>query len=423
MFDIRLLRDDPDAVRQRLSTRHCPVDLDEVLRLDAARRDAVTKADKLKTERNAASREIGMRKKAGEDTAPAQERVRAIGEEIASLDLLRRDVEEKLRTLVLAIPNLPQEDVPVGEDESANVVVGTWGTPKELPFPARDHVAIGEALQLFDLPRGAKITGAGFPLFTGRGARLERALISFMLDMHTTENGFTEVSPPFVVNRASMTGTGQLPKLENDMYHVDADDLFLIPTAEVPVTNLYRDEIMSGPFPVRRVAYTPCFRREAGAAGRDTRGIVRVHQFDKVEMVAFTTPEKSAEEHRYLVRCAQKVLERLGLAYRTVLLSSGDQSFAAAKCYDLELWVPGSKRWLEISSISNFEAFQARRMNIRYRDAKGKIDFVHTLNGSGVSLARMVVALLENGQQEDGSVRLPDALAPYLGEENLLIKA
>jgi seryl-tRNA synthetase len=420
MLDIRLLRERPAFVREKLATRHSPVDLDAVLALDAARRADITAADRLKNDRNAVSKQIGARKKAGEDTSAIQAQVREMGDQIAALDGKIRAAEEELRRLMLAIPNLPQDDVPVGEDESANVVVGQWGEPKSFAFPAKDHVALGEALGLFDLPRGAKITGAGFPLFVGRGAKLERALIQFMLDLHTREHGFTEVSPPFVVNRASMTGTGQLPKLENDMYHVDADDLFLIPTAEVPVTNLYRDEILPGPLPMRRVAYTPCFRREAGAAGRDTRGIVRVHQFDKVEMVAWCAPEDSAAEHQRLVRCAQTVLERLGLTYRTVLLSSGDQSFAAAKCYDLEIWAPGAGRWLEISSVSNFEAFQARRMNIRYRTPEGRTDFVHTLNGSGVSLPRLVVALLENGQQEDGSVLLPEALAPYMGGTDAL---
>lgn len=415
MLDIRLLRDRPAWVREKLATRHSPVDLDAVLALDASRRADITAADRLKNERREISRRIGEKRKAGEDTAEIQGRVRAMGGQIAALDGRIREAEEALRGMMLAMPNLPGEDVPLGMDETANVVVGRWGEARELPFEAKDHVALGESLRLFDLARGAKITGAGFPLFRGRGAKLERALIQFMLDLHTREHGFTEVAPPFVVNRASMTGTGQLPKLEGDMYRVEADDLFLIPTAEVPVTNLYRDEILPGPLPVRHVAYTPCFRREAGAAGRDTRGIVRVHQFDKVEMVVWCTPSDSAAEHERLVRCAQKVLERLGVAYRTVLLSSGDQSFAAAKCYDLEVWVAGGRRWLEISSVSNYEAFQARRMNIRYRAPGGGVDFVHTLNGSGVSLPRLVVALLENGQEADGSVVLPDALGPYMG--------
>jgi len=281
-------------------------------------------------------------------------------------------------------------------------------------FPPRYHVELGERLGLFDFARAGRMTGAGFPLFVGAGARLQRALIQFMLDLHVRDQGYTEVAPPFVVNRASMTGTGQLPKMAEDMYHVDADDLWLIPTAEVPVTNFYRDEIVAAPLPVKLTAYTPCFRREAGAAGRDTRGLIRVHQFDKVEMVQFVEPDRSYEALESLVTDAEAVLQRLELPYRVLSLCAGDISFAAAKCYDLELWAPGQNRWLEVSSCSNFEAFQARRANIRYRRPDGKTDFLHTLNGSGVALPRLLVAILENGQEADGSITLPAALAPYL---------
>lgn len=420
MLDIRLIREKPDFVREKLATRHSPVEISAILELDALRRADITEADRLKNDRNTMSKEIGLRKKAGEDTTEVQQQVRDMGDKIAALDEHIRELEARQQELLLAIPNLPQDDVPLGLDETANVEIDRWGNRREFDFEPKDHIALGEALGVFDLPRGAKISGAGFPVFVGTGAKLERALIQFMLDLHTTENGFLEVAPPFLVNRASMTGTGQLPKLAEDMYHAVVDDLFLIPTAEVPVTNLYRDEILSQPLPLRHVAYTPCFRREAGAAGRDTRGIIRVHQFDKVEMVSWCNPAESRTEHEYLLRCAKKVLERLNIPYRTLLLASGDQSFAAAKCYDLEIWAPGQNDWLEIASVSNFEAFQARRMNIRYRNAEGRVEHVHTLNGSGVSLARLFVAILENGQQADGSVVLPEAIRPYMGGMDVL---
>ena len=415
MFDIKLIRENPDRVREGLKTRHSPVDLSAVLVLDERRRAAITEGDRLKNERNAVSKKIGELKKAGQDTAEIQRQTREMGERIAALDVEIRGIEEEQGALLLAIPNLPHESVPVGEDATANEVARVWGEKREFAFKPKDHVALGEALGLFDFERAARMSGAGFPLFIGAGARLERALIQFMLDLHTTRHGYTEVSPPHVVTTATMTGTGQLPKMAEDMYHVPGDDLWLIPTAEVPVTNLYREEILRDPLPIKLVAHTPCFRREAGSAGKETRGLIRVHQFDKVEMVRFVAPSTSYEALEEVVGDAEDVLQALGLTYRVLRLCSGDMSFAAAKCYDLELWAPGFGGWLEVSSCSNFEAFQARRAGIRFKNAQGKTEFVHTLNGSGVALPRLVVAILENGQREDGSVVLPEALRPYMG--------
>ncbi|MBP8656668.1 MAG: serine--tRNA ligase [Kiritimatiellae bacterium] len=415
MLDIKLIRENPDFVRDGLATRNSPVDIAEVLALDERRRAAITEADQLKNTRNDVSRQIGVLKKAGQDTSEIQRQTREIGEKIAALDAAVREIEAQQEKLMLAIPNLPHASVPRGRDAADNVVVRQWGQPRQFDFAPQDHVAIGERLGLFDFDRAARIAGAGFPLFTGLGARLERALIQFMLDMHTTQHGYTEIAPPHLVTTAAMTGTGQLPKMADDMYHASRDDLWLIPTAEVPVTNLYRDEIIRAPLPLKYVAYTPCFRREAGSAGKETRGLIRVHQFDKVELVKFVPPETSYDELEALVRDVEHVLQTLELPYRVLQLCSGDMSFAAAKCYDIELWAPGHNGWLEDSSCSNFEAFQARRANIRWKNAHGKTEFVHTLNGSGLALSRLYVALLENGQQADGSVVLPAAIRPYMG--------
>jgi len=415
MLDIKLIRDNPDLVRAGLKTRHSPVDVSAVLELDERRRAAITEVDRLKAARNEISKKIGELKKAGQDTAEIQRQTREMGEKISALDAQVRAIEEEQRKLVLAIPNLPHESVPAGEDALDNVVVREWGHKKTFDFQPKDHGALGEALGLFDFERAARMSGAGFPLFIGLGARLERALIQFMLDLHVAKHGYTEIAPPYVVTTATMTGTGQLPKMAEDMYHAEVDDLWLIPTAEVPVTNIHREEIIRAPLPLKYVAHTPCFRREAGSAGKETRGLIRVHQFDKVELVKFVPPATSYDELEQLVRDATDVLEALGLTYRVLQLCSGDMSFAAAKCYDLELWAPGFNGWLEVSSCSNFEAFQARRAGIRWKNAEGKTEFVHTLNGSGVALPRLVVAILENGQQADGSVVLPEALRPYLG--------
>ncbi|MCA1807880.1 MAG: serine--tRNA ligase [Kiritimatiellia bacterium] len=413
MLDIKFIRDNLDIVRVGLERRGLTDCLTPLLDLDAGRRKLLAETEELKHQRNSFSEEIGRMKKAGDDTGARQAEVKAIGQRIGALDAQLRLIEQDLRATLLAIPNLPGADVPTGKDAADNVVVRTWGEPRSFAFTPRTHLELGEQLGIFDFSRAARLSGAGFPLFFGQGARLERALIQFMLDLHTTEHGYLEVSPPFLCNAAAMTGTGQLPKMAEDMYYVPTDDLYLAPTAEVPVTNIYREEIIKRELPIKLVAYSPCFRREAGAAGRETRGLIRVHQFDKVEMVKFVRPEDSYEELEKLTANAEDVLQRLQLPYRILALCSGDLSFAAAKCYDIELWAAGQHDWLEVSSCSNFEGFQARRANIRYRQ-DGKTDFVHTLNGSGVALPRLVVALLENGQQADGSVILPEALAPYL---------
>ena len=415
MLDIKLIRDQEAVVREGLARRgHSTEHLDAVIEADRQRRALVTEVENLKNQRNVVSKEIGALKSKGQDTTAQQKAMRDLGDRITAMDNEVREADARMRESLLRIPNLPHSSLPVGADASANVVARTHGKAREFAFKPLGHVEIGERLGLFDFPRAARMTGAGFPLYLGLGARLERALIGFMLDLHVAEHGYTEVSPPFVVNRASMVGTGQLPKMAEDMYHA-TDDLWLIPTAEVPVTNIYRDEIIDRPLPIYLTAYTPCFRREAGAAGKETRGLIRVHQFDKVEMVKFVEPATSYHELETLVGQAEDVLKRLDLHYRVLSLCTGDISFAAAKCYDIELWAPGQNAWLEVSSCSNFEAFQARRANIRYRRADGKVDFVHTLNGSGVALARLVVAILENYQEADGSVVVPEALVPYMG--------
>ncbi len=416
MIDIRRLRENTDEVRKGLEARGAETNIvDVVLELDQERRNLLTEVETKKSDRNRISKEIGIKKKAGEDTADTQLAMRELGAKISALDEDVRAIEARLHEQILTIPNVPGPTTPVGLDESANKVVRTWGEPKDFDFEPKGHVELGEKLGILDFHRATRMTGAGFPLLVGLGSRLQRALIQFMLDMHVEEHGYTEMLPPIVVNSNSMTGTGQLPKMAEDMYHLPADGLWLIPTAEVPVTNYFREEIIEQPLPVYLTAFTPCFRREAGAAGKDTRGMIRVHQFDKVEMVKFVEPEKSYDELEKLVANAEDVLQRLGLNYRVLELCSGDISFAAAKCYDLELWAPGQQDWLEVSSCSNFEDFQARRAGIRYRDADGKVQFVHTLNGSGVALPRLVVAILENGQQDDGTVVLPEAIVPYMG--------
>jgi len=415
MLDIKRIRDNFDEVAEGLKRRGAELTwLEKARDLDLLRRTLVTETDKLKMERNRRSKEIGALKKAGEDTTEVQSAVRTMGEQIAAKDSELRKTEDDLRTAMLSIPNVPCKTIPTGLDATANREICKVGSPPEFDFEPKDHIEIGEALGLFDLQRAVKITGSAFPLMLGKGAKLQRALIQYMLDMHTTKHGYTELLPPFIVNTESMRGTGQLPKMEEDMYHCEIDDFWLIPTAEVPVTNYFRNEIMDRPLPVYLTAYTPCFRREAGSAGKDTRGILRVHQFDKVEMVKFVKPETSYDELELLVKDAEDVLKGLGLHYRILELCSGDISFAAAKCYDIELWAPGHKGWLEVSSCSNFEDFQARRLNCRYKDDDGVKHFVHTLNGSGVALPRLVIAILEQCQQADGSVLLPEAIRPYM---------
>ena len=415
MLDIRSIREDADTVRARLATKGVdPALIDVVVANDAERRSLLTEVEQLKGERNRVSKEIGALKREGKDTSEIQAQTRALGEKIGSLDLRVREVDMLLNEALLVLPNTPHASAPVGADESANRSVREHGTPPTFDFEPKSHMALGESLGLLDMPRAARMSGAGFALFTGAGARLQRALINFMLDMHVSEHGYREIWPPSVCNSAAMTGTGQLPKMEEDMYGVTETDLWLIPTAEVPVTNFYREEIIQAPLPICLTAYTPCFRKEAGAAGKETRGLIRLHQFDKVEMVKFVDPATSYDELETLVANAEDVLQRLGLPYRVIELCTGDLSFAAAKCYDIELWAPGQNAWLEVSSCSNFEDFQARRAGIRYRDGDGKTRHVHTLNGSGVALPRLVVAILENGQQADGSVAIPAALVPYM---------
>ncbi|HKL22458.1 MAG TPA: serine--tRNA ligase [Tichowtungia sp.] len=417
MLDIKFIRENPDAVKTALNNRKAEADVDGLLKFDQLRRAAITEAEKLKTERNAASKTIGALMKEGkkDEAEVAKEEVRKIGDRIAVLDEQVRDFDEKISNIILYIPNLPSAATPVGASEEDNPVLRTIGEKKEVDFDVKPHWDICEELKLVDFERGAKITGSGFPVYTGQGARLQRALIQFMLDLHTVEHGYTEVEPPFVCNASAMTGTGQLPKFSEDMYYIDTDELYPVPTAEVPLTNLYGDEIIDAEKPIKLTAYTPCFRREAGAAGSTNRGLLRLHQFDKVEMVNFVKPEQSEAQHEILVAEAEKVLQLLGLHYRVIELCTADLGFSAAKCYDIELWAPGVERWLEVSSVSNFGDYQARRARIRCRDENGKPQFIHTLNGSGVALPRLVVAIIENYQNADGTVTVPEALRPHMG--------
>ncbi|MEJ2481680.1 MAG: serine--tRNA ligase [Gemmatimonadota bacterium] len=423
MIDIRSLRDDPDSARAALARRSDDsIDalLDGVIETDRRRRELLGEVEALKQQRNETSREIGERKQRGESAEELMSAMQSVAERIRSLDGELSRVEELQRTALLQIPNYPDPRVPPG-GEGEYEIVGEWGAPRAVREDDQPHWQSGRDLGLLDLERGAKIAGSGFPLLVGDGARLNRALIQFMLDLHTGEHGYLEVAPPFLVNRDSLLGTGQLPKFEDDQYRTVPDDLFLVPTAEVPVTNLHRDEILAGSdLPLAYVAYTPCFRREAGAAGRDTRGLLRVHQFDKVELVRFTHPDASVDQLELLTRHAESVLERLELPFRRILLPAGDLGFANAITYDLEVWSPGVEKWLEVSSCSSYTDFQARRAGIRYRDSdSGKPKFVHTLNGSGVALARTLIALLENRREPDGSVTIPDALRPYTGFDRL----
>jgi seryl-tRNA synthetase len=423
MHDLKLIREQADLLRDGLRRRGkldalAPT-VDRLESLDRERRAMIQAVEERKAARNAMSQEVARRKRAGEPAEELIEQGRALGEEIARLERERGEVDATLDGLMYELPNLPLGDVPEGGEEH-NAVVRTWGTPRE-SAALRPHWEIAEALGILDLPRGAKITGSGFPVFRRQGARLVRGLMNFMLDLHTREHGYEEAWVPFVASRQAMTGTAQLPKFEDDMYAVKDENLFLIPTAEVPVTNLYRDELLdAAQLPLAMTAYTPCFRREAGAAGKDTRGLLRLHQFDKVEMVRYTTPETSAAELERLTGHAETVLQRLGLPYRVLLLAAGDTGFASAKTYDLEVWAPGVGKWLEVSSCSNFLEFQARRANIRYRPAPGeKPRFVHTLNGSGLAFPRTIAAILEHHQQEDGTVVVPEALRPYVGLDRL----
>ncbi|MEP6810983.1 MAG: serine--tRNA ligase [Chthoniobacterales bacterium] len=418
MLDIRLIREQPDFVKERLATRggDDAARIDALLAVDIERRKGETALQHLNADRKRISKEIGGKRSRGESSEDLENRVREMGDQIAALNDQTVASEEEQRELLLHIPNLPHAGAPVGTSAADNPVVRIWGEKPTLNAPVLDHVAIGERLHLFDLERAAKLSGSGFICFIGAGAKLERALIQFMLDLHTREHGYVEMSPPFLVRRDCMVGTTQLPKFEEDMYGLEENQMFLAPTAEVPVTNFHREELLTAAeLPKKYAAYTPCFRREAGSAGRETRGIIRVHQFDKVELVKITTPENSYEEHESLTANAERVLQLLGLHYRAIELCTGDLGFGSAKTYDIEVWSPGQNGYLEVSSCSNFEEFQARRMNLRFKDAEGKNRFCHTLNGSGVALPRLFAAVIETGQQADGSVKLPTALQPYFG--------
>ncbi|NLW23335.1 MAG: serine--tRNA ligase [Tissierellia bacterium] len=415
MLDIKRIRKNPEEVKKALEKRQGDYPIDKVLELDEKRRELLTQVEELKAKQNSVSKEIPKLKKEGKDVSSLLDEMRELSDNIKEMDGQVKEVDIKLRELLLNIPNIPHESVVEGESDEDNVEIRKWGEPTSFDFEAKAHWDIGTDLDILDFERASKLTGARFTLFKGAGALLERALINFMIDLHVTEHGFEEILPPFMVNRDSMIGTGQLPKFEEDMFHIPSKDYFLIPTAEVPLTNIYRDEILDEDMlPIYCTGYTPCFRQEAGAAGRDTRGLIRNHQFDKVELVKFCIPDKSYDELESLTRAAEEVLKRLGLPYRVVMLCTGDLGFSAAKTYDLEVWMPSYGRYLEISSCSNFEDFQARRANLRYRRKDNrKVEYLHTLNGSGLAVGRTLAALLENYQQEDGSVIIPEALRPY----------
>jgi seryl-tRNA synthetase len=427
MLDAKLIRQDPGAVRAGLAARGKTAETDaaveRVLALDTERRAAIAEGDTLKARRNAVSQEVGERKRRKEDADDLIAEMRQVNDRIRELDGRLREVEGEIDDLLLRVPNVTDPGVPAGGEE-ANTVVRAWGEPRAFGFTPRPHWELGAELGLLDLPAGARVAGSGFPLYTGMGARLQRSLVNFFLDLHTREHGYTEVEPPFLVTRDSMQGTGQYPKFveEGDAYELPEDGLFLVPTSEVPLVNMLRDEMLDAKrLPVAFTAYSPCFRREAGSAGKDTRGLLRVHQFGKVELVRIERPEDSWDALERLTGQAERVLQLLELPYRVLLLAAGDTGFSSAKTYDLEVWAPGVDRWLEVSSASNCLDFQARRANIRFRPEPGaKPEFVHTLNASGVALARTVAALLENGQQADGSVLIPEALRPYLGTDRLV---
>ena len=420
MLDLKRIRTNPQEVKDALRRRNADYDavIDELLEIDVKRREISTKADTMKAQQNAASKKIPMLKKAGEDVSAIMEEMKSLSEQVKECNAELSVLEEKQRYLLLTIPNTPNAEIPDGKDDSDNVEIRRWGEPKAFDFEAKAHWDIGADLGILDPETAGKVTGARFHFYRGLGARLERAVINYYLDTHT-ENGYTEILPPFMVNRASMTGTGQLPKFEEDAFKVDNTDYFLIPTAEVPVTNIHRDEIIDGAqLPIKYCAYSACFRGEAGSAGRDTRGLIRQHQFNKVELVKFADPEHSYEELESLTNDAERVLQGLGLPYRVVCLSSGDIGFSSAKTYDIEVWLPSYNRYCEISSCSNFEDYQARRASIRFKKSAGdKAQLVHTLNGSGVAIGRTVAAILENYQNADGSVTVPEVLRPYMGTD------
>jgi len=425
MLDKNFVQENLDFVRERLAARGGKYPLDELIATNAERKNLLLKVEELKRKRNEESEAIGKLKRAGSDTSERQAKVREISAEIKTLEETSGGIEERLNSILHGIPNLPHASVPVGCDENSNCEVRRWGTAPVFDFQPLDHVELGTSLGILDMDRASKIAGARFSLLRKAGALMERALINFMLDVHTKYHGYEEVLPPFMANAKSLFGTGNLPKFEQDLFRVEGADypLYLIPTAEVPVTNIYRDEILDvADLPKKFVAYTPCFRSEAGSYGKDVRGLIRQHQFNKVELVKFAEPSKSYEEHESLTRDAEDILQRLGLHYRVVVLSTGDMGFSSAKTYDLEVWLPSQDRFREISSCSNFESFQARRANIRVRGEDGKRQYLHTLNGSGIAIGRTWLAILENYQQKDGSVVIPEALRPYMGGMEVIRK-
>jgi seryl-tRNA synthetase len=417
MLDVKVLRDNLDEVKARMATRGADIDWDEFVKIDRERREALANIERLKEKKNRLSGEIGKLKKSGGEATALMQQGEEVSVAIRNAEGPLADIEARFERLMLTLPNLPHRSVKIGKNETENKEVRRWGEPPRFDFTPKNHWDIGEELGILDFERAAKIAGARFAVYRGAGARLERALINFMLDLHTTENGYKEMLPPALANRASLVGTGQLPKFEEDLFRLAQGEYFLIPTAEVPLTNLHRDEMLEKEdLPIKYVAYTPCFRSEAGSYGKDVRGLIRQHQFNKVEMVKFAEPETSYDELESMVRNAEEVLKRLKIPYRVVELCTGDMGFASAKTYDLEVWLPGQNAYREISSCSNCEDFQARRANIRYRkEKKGRPIFVHTLNGSGLAVGRTLVAVLENYQQKDGSVIVPEALRPYMG--------
>ncbi|KEI07616.1 seryl-tRNA synthetase [Clostridium sp. K25] len=419
MLDLKRIRNNPEEIKNIMQNRGEDFDnklIDDVIALDERRRQILVEVEKLKSKRNSESSQIGKLKKEGKDTSDVMAEMKKLSDEIKAFDVELNEVDEKIKYIMLRIPNIPNPNVPDGESDEDNVEIRKWGEVTKFDFESKAHWDIGVDLGILDFERGGKITGSRFTIYKGLGARLERAIINYFLDMHTIDHGYTEILPPYMVNRESMTGTGQLPKFEEDAFKVENNGYFLIPTAEVPVTNMYRNEILNGEeLPIKHAAYSACFRAEAGSAGRDTRGLVRQHQFNKVELVKFVKPEQSYDELEKLTRDAEDVLKGLGLPYRVVRICKGDLGFTAALKYDIEVWMPSYNRYVEISSCSNFEDFQARRANIRYKDSqKSKPEFIHTLNGSGVAIGRTVAAILENYQNEDGTVTIPEALRPYM---------
>lgn len=419
MLDIKILRQNPDRIREALKNRCNDLDISPAIELDKQRREILSDVEQKKAKQNEISKKVPAMKKAGENTDELFKEMKELSNEIKADDERVRNIDEQLRDFMLKIPNIPNSSCPIGKDDTENVEIRRWGTPREFDFEFKPHWDIGTDLDILDFERGTKIAGTRFTVYKGLGSRLERSVIQYFLNTHTEESGYTEIFPPYMVNRASMTGTGQLPKFEEDAYNIKNNDFFMIPTAEVPVTNLHRDEILDGSMlPIKYCAYSACFRAEAGSAGRDTRGLIRQHQFNKVELVKFVKPENSYDELEKLTNDAEKLLQGLGIPYRVVCLSTGDLGFSSAKTYDIEVWMPSYGRYVEISSCSNFEDYQARRANIRYKEsAKDKAQFVHTLNGSGLAVGRTVAAILENFQNADGSVTVPEKLIPYMGRD------